>query len=932
MSAPANFHARPSVPNPSSLLYAKATIALGSLLLVTAFWAIVQERVSFEYDQSVADVDRRNTNLALLVETATRATLQDVDQALRFVRHEYAEQRASMSLARDLQEVNLGARIIKSLLILDARGNVVQAHGPAAAESGSGRAYLRRLAGDDADFLYVGESRPGEAGGWVMDMARRIVNTDGSFGGTVVATVDVADLVKPQGIASLGDHDMVALIGRDGLARVRRSGKSITFGDDFRGTAAHIQASAHPSGKYSAESAIDGVAREVAYRMMPDLPLTVVVGTEKREAFASYRGHRRSYIAVACIATLAVLALGAVLMRALSRQRRYLEALMSNESRLRATFEQAFVGMAQSEADGRLTRVNRTLCEITGYPERELLGRSLRDIVHADDRGAEGGSVSEVPAEKRLVRKDGSIAWTNIATTPVLDDAGGSDCLVTVVQDITEFKRIDRMKSEFVSIVSHELRTPLTSIRGSLGLVAGGVAGVLPDAAKNLVAIAKNNCERLIRLINDILDTEKIESGKMTLDMRELDLGALVAAAIESNEGFAAQHRVTLRLVAPQESLRVRADADRLTQVLTNLISNAVKFSPAEGQVEIEVARRGERLRVEVRDHGQGIPAEFHDRIFQKFSQADSSDTRQKGGTGLGLNISKAIVERLGGEIGFESAAGAGTTFHFELPGVTTASAAVLPPVGVRPRILVCEDDVDIARLIGMMLDKAGYDTDLVHTAAQARRNAAARRYAAITVDLHLPDEHGISLIRTLRRDPGTHDLPVIVISALAEEGRIRLNGEDLPVADWLVKPIDENRLVLAVRGAVADGADGRPRILHVEDDPDIQRVAAAIAQDSAAFEFADGLQEARALLRRWRFDLVLLDLQLPDGSGWELLADIEALRPRPPVVVFSVHDVDRRQRERVAAVLLKSDTSNEKLLETIRRVLGRLPPMHARN
>ncbi len=267
-----------------------------------------------------------------------------------------------------------------------------------------------------------------------------------------------------------------------------------------------------------------------------------------------------------------------------------------------------------------------------------------------------------------------------VLLTPIL--LGERQLILTTWRDISERKRIDRMKSEFISTVSHELRTPLTSIFGSLGLIAGGVAGELPEAVKNLVGIAKNNCERLIRLINDLLDSEKIESGKMHLILQVVDIRPLVQQALATNESLADQHRVTVLLRAPDEPLEVRIDRDRLTQVLTNLLSNAVKFSPPEGTVEVRVSRVAQQVRVEIADHGPGIPEEFKSRIFQKFSQADASDTKQKGGTGLGLNISKALIEQMGGQIGFSSQVGAGSTFFFELP--EWKKSALLPGLNAR--------------------------------------------------------------------------------------------------------------------------------------------------------------------------------------------------------------------------------------------------------
>ena len=522
---------------------------------------------------------------------------------------------------------------------------------------------------------------------------------------------------------------------------------------------------------------------------------------------------------------------------------------------------------------------------------------------------------------------------------PRYDDADGLGKVIgfySLVNDVTELKRIDRIKSEFVSTVSHELRTPLTSIRGSLGLIAGGVAGQLPDAVKSLVEIAKNNCERLIRLINDILDIEKIESGKMQLDLKVLVLQPLLAQALAANEGFGAAKNLHLTLVAPEEPLRVQADSDRLTQVVTNLLSNAMKFSPGDATVEVHVLRAGSVVRVEVRDQGPGIPDEFRKRIFQKFSQADSSDTRQNAGTGLGLNISRAIIERLDGSIGFESKVGAGSTFYFELPEWTEAesvepaelspqaSAGAAPAsLPARPQVLVCEDDRDIARLISMMLNKGGFEVDVAYSAAMALdRLHSAGPYAAMTVDLKLPDQDGLSLIRTLRSRSPTQDLPIVVLSASAGTRQIECNNQPLNVSDWLDKPIDENQLVLALRRAINRMAEGKPRILHIEDDLDVQRITAAIAQDFAIFEFAASLDEARTRLRERSFELVLLDLTLQGGSGWDLLADIKALPHPPPVVVFTAAEVSRAEGARVAAVLVKAQTSNAELLQTLQRVL----------
>jgi len=253
---------------------------------------------------------------------------------------------------------------------------------------------------------------------------------------------------------------------------------------------------------------------------------------------------------------------------------------------------------------------------------------------------------------------------------PLYTSDGRQHGAVIVVRDITESKKIERLKSEFVATVSHELRTPITSIRGSLGLVAAGASGQLSDKTQRLVEIALRNSNRLALLINDLLDIEKAESGKMRFDLERNSLLALVEQAIEANSSYAESFGVRYVLAATDVDADVFVDAHRLLQVMANLLSNAAKFSPRDVAVEVSVLNRADKIRVSVRDHGPGIPPEFRDRIFEKFSQADSSDARSRSGTGLGLAICKAIVEQLGGKIGFDSEVGVGTTFYFELSAV----------------------------------------------------------------------------------------------------------------------------------------------------------------------------------------------------------------------------------------------------------------------
>lgn len=572
---------------------------------------------------------------------------------------------------------------------------------------------------------------------------------------------------------------------------------------------------------------------------------------------------------------------------------------------------------------------NQVTCDMNGYTREELIGHSI-DLLNTSEGQPEERAeylqrvrevgVMRVEADHR--HKDGHIF--PIETSTSLIRLGDSDLVLGIDRDVTKRKEVDRMKTEFISTVSHELRTPLTSIRGSLGLIAGGVAGQIPERAKNMVDIAYKNSERLVRLINDILDVEKIESGKMVFQLKPLELVPLIEQTMEANRGYGEQYRVTFVLTEVVPGVMVNVDSDRMTQVLTNLLSNAAKFSPPQSRVEIGVHRVGTRVRVSVRDHGSGIPEEFKGRIFQKFAQADSSDTRQKGGTGLGLSIVKAIVEKHGGTIGFDTVMGEGTTFYFDLPEYHTA----LPPGTVAgahaPRVLIFEDDHDVALLLRMMLSQGGFESDIAYDRQQALEFLGTKHYDALTLDLLLPGDDGIAFIRELRAHYSTQELPVIVVSAQAEQGELRLNGDAVWVADFLQKPINQKQLLRAVGDVVRGTREGKPQILHVEDDDDVIRVVRAILFDTAEVTPAHRVDEAREMLEKTTFDLVILDALLPDGSGIDLLPLLGQNGIQTPVVIFSATDNDAGIMDQVKASLVKSRTSNEQLLQTITHLIPR--------
>lgn len=352
--------------------------------------------------------------------------------------------------------------------------------------------------------------------------------------------------------------------------------------------------------------------------------------------------------------------------------------LADRESRLAAILETAGDGIITINVHGIIESANPAAAQLFGYAPGEMIGRDVNTIMLSSKQEHNGvifkpaqhngkAHADNLCQEVEGLRKDGSTIPLELSVTEMkLVD---QTLFTGILHDLTERKRADKLKNEFVSTVSHELRTPLTSIYGGLKLLVSGGVGTLPEQARNLVELAYRNSERLNLLINDILDIQKIESGRFAIELKPLDAATLVRQALEENKSYAEKFGIRYNFVEPiPEALTINGDQARLNQVLVNLLSNAAKFTTCGDVVEIRVERKDLWVQFSVTDHGPGIPEVFQSRIFQKFAQADSSSTRQSGGTGLGLSISKALVESHHGKIGFRTKVDEGTTFFFRLP------------------------------------------------------------------------------------------------------------------------------------------------------------------------------------------------------------------------------------------------------------------------
>jgi len=355
-------------------------------------------------------------------------------------------------------------------------------------------------------------------------------------------------------------------------------------------------------------------------------------------------------------------------------QRRLLSDIAGSEERFRVIAENSSDIVALTDVSGAWRYISPAVTTAFGWTAAELTGRNGIDFVHPDDaeiyaKGSQRLSTGRdtLTGVFRMRHRDGHYVWVETISRLLRDPTTGRPTgWVSNSRDVSARRRMEQMKDEFVSTVNHELRTPLTAMIGAVGLAASGRFGAISPQLDRLLAIVKSNGDRLNSLVNDILDFEKVSSGKMRFDLQPHAVADLLERSVAANRPYAEQHGVTLQLQPVAAELRIVVDDERFLQILANLLSNAAKFSARGDDVQIAASIRNDRCRISVIDHGIGIPQSFHCVLFERFAQADGSDQRAKGGTGLGMAIAKHMTERMGGRISFESQEHVGTTFHLE--------------------------------------------------------------------------------------------------------------------------------------------------------------------------------------------------------------------------------------------------------------------------
>ncbi len=611
--------------------------------------------------------------------------------------------------------------------------------------------------------------------------------------------------------------------------------------------------------------------------------------------------------------------------------------------------------------DLRFIRFNLAGEELLGLSRDDLIGKNDFDFFPADQAEQFTAADRKTLRDRRLVdileetiqTKAKGARVLHTKKIPILDATGEASFLLGISEDITEAKtarealvlaqdeaqRANRAKSQFLANMSHELRTPLNAILGFSELLSDDTTDRFDDTTRRrFLAQIHGSGEHLLQLINDILDLSKVEAGQMKLQLEQVELGGLIAEVRATIEPLVQSKSLTMNTATVTE-IRLIADAAKVKQMLLNLVSNAVKFTPSGGHIEIRARSAESWVDIAVSDSGIGIAAQDIGRLFKEFQQLDAGVGQRQTGTGLGLALTKHFAEMHGGQVSVVSELGTGSTFTLRLPLKATTGQAPVPHVSApaaaidpsRPLVLVVDDNPQASEILARHLDAGGFRIELAHTGTDALRMARDLRPVAITLDILLPEVDGWEVLNRLKADPATRDIPVLVVSVLDDPAL----GRALGAYDYFVKPVDGKALLSRLRQyTFTTQVKTEPvRVLIVDDEPaNLDLLESLLDPAGFAVIRAAGGREGIDIAKAEKPNLVLLDLMMPGVTGFdvvEALRDDEGTRSIPIMVLTAKSltvDDKKTLNGQVAAIFERNSVAGTELTAWLQQIVTQRP------
>lgn len=628
------------------------------------------------------------------------------------------------------------------------------------------------------------------------------------------------------------------------------------------------------------------------------------------------------------------------------------EALHASDARYRALFDNSPDAVLLSTAQGAILEANPAACRLFGYAADVFCTLTQQELIDQTEPRSAGLALRHpqgVQTAVTLIRRDGTRFTADMAEV-VLHAQGGQEITALLIRemtgqvraemactqhpprlalDIRERQAVERMQEALSAVVSHELRTPLTSIRSALGCLAGGMLGPLPEKGQRMLDIAVQHTDRLIRLINDVLDLERLESGEITLAKEGCNLAVLMTQAGDVMQAMADKAGVTL-LVTPAED-QLWADPERLLQALTHVLRQAIHMSPPGATVWLEAEHRGREVVLQVKDEGPGLPCDQLESVFERFPQVAAADRRDAGEPGLGLAICRRIIQQHGGRMWVESALGTGSTFFCALPALSEEELRRIPKRLASPLVLVCDHNPAVRAMAQARLAQLGYRARSVATGEAVLECATTQQPAAILFNLDTLALEAWKIILTLKEQPETQDTPIILFSpSTSEDALLGTDG-----TSWACT-LENTSLSRALEHALSSQPD-IARVLVVEDDFNLaQRLNVLFERHGIRTFHVQSGPEAIELILRIQPHLLVLDPMTPDGAGFTVVDWLRHYHSlaQMPLVVYSARELDAIDQQRLqlgyTQFLTKSAIAPKECVQRVASLLQHLmPPQH---